>query len=93
MSALTDEIERLNQLPDDERKQAKFDHLIAVMQGETANFSAGVYVSLLAGFAIAVGNTGLDPVSTLVQLSHHARQEVKRLLAEQGITTKPRLNG
>lgn len=84
--SLADEIEWLNQLSDDERQQAKLDRLIAIMDGETANFSAGVYVSLLAGFAIAVGNTGIDPMSCITRLSSHTREEIRRLLKDQGIS-------
>lgn len=86
--------ERLNLIKDDElRKQAKFDHIISVMQGETANFSAGVYVSAIAGFAIACSNIGLDPISTIVQIGKHARDECRKLLAEQGVQTVKRLDG
>lgn len=87
MSILSDEIQRLNQLPDDIRKQAKFDHLVAIMQGETANFSAGVYISLLSSFALAVMQTGLDPIGTMQKLSQHTQKEIRRLLKEGGITS------
>lgn len=95
MTILSDEIERLNRLPEDIRKQAKFDHIVALMQGETGNFSAGVYVSVLASFAIATMNTGFDPLNVLVNLRVYAAKEVKRLLAEQGISAKvpKRLDG
>ena len=86
MTILDDEIQRLNQLPDEIRKQAKFDHIVALMQGETGNFSAGVYVSVLSAFALATMQTGLDPIQVNRQLKHHAESEIRRLLKEGGIT-------
>lgn len=69
-----------------ERQQAKLNCLIAIMENETANFSAGIYVPLLAGFAVAVGNTGIDPKSTLKQLHKHALEDLERQYREQGVT-------
>lgn len=86
-------IDPLKQIPDDERQQLKLDLLIAIMEGETANFAAGIFVPLLAGFAVAVGNTGLDPFKTLANLSHHTREETRRLLREQGISPAKPLDG
>lgn len=69
-----------------ERQQAKLNCLIAIMENETANFSAGIYVTLLAGFAVAVGNTGIDPKTCLKQLHKHALEDLERQYLEQGIT-------
>lgn len=82
-----EQIKALNQLPDGAREQAKLDLIVLLMEGETANVSASIYVPLLAGFAIAVGNTGIDPMRCLLQISKHAREETRRLLKDQGIST------
>lgn len=84
---LQTEIERLNQIPDDERKQAKFDHIIAVMQGEGGNFSAGIYISVLAAFATALVTQGFDPQSVILNISKATRDEIKKLLKDQGLST------
>lgn len=91
--SLQDEIDKLKQIPDDARAQAKLDLMILLMEGETANFAASIYVPFLAGFAIAVGNTGIDPMATIAQLSHHTRLEIRRQLKGQGISTKRPLDG
>jgi len=88
VTLLDDEISRLNALPNDIRKQAKFDHIVALMQGETGNFSAGVYISVLAAFSIAMINHGFDPSEVLKDLRKHASGEIARLLSEQGISAK-----
>lgn len=90
---LTTEIQRLNQFPDGARQQAKLDLILMLMEGETANASASIYVPLLAGFAIAVGNTGIEPLACLLNLSKAAREECRKLLKEQGISTTKRLDG
>lgn len=91
--AISDLLCALAKLSDDtERAQAKLNCIISMMEGETANFSASIYVPLLAGFALAVANTGLDPIATLVKLSHHSRAEVRRQLKEAGIHLKKPLD-
>lgn len=87
MTILSDEIQRLNQLPDEIRKQAKFDHIVELMQGETGNFSAGVYVSLMASFFLAVMQTGLDPIKALHDFRKHTEGEIRKELTKAGITT------
>jgi hypothetical protein len=83
------DLEKLNHIPDDHRQQAKLDLLVSIMEGETANFAAGVYVTLLKAFALAVmSSTGGDPFATIAQLSHHTRMEIRKELNDQGITTK-----
>jgi hypothetical protein len=82
---LEDELTRLASLPDAVRKQAKFDHIVALMQGEGANFSAGIYISVMSAFAIACINIGLDPIAVLRDLKIHSVKETKRILREQGI--------
>lgn len=87
-------VDALAQIPDDERKQAKLDCIIEMMQGEGGNFSAGVYISVLSGFAVACAGIGLDPQQVLRQLVAHAQKETIRLLADQGISLKaPHKNG
>ena len=88
------DIERLAAITDDAtRKQAKFDHVIAVMQGEGGNFSAGIYISLLAAFAVAMSSQGYDPLGVLLNISKAARDETRKLLKEEGISLKPKLDG
>jgi hypothetical protein len=87
------DIERLAAITDDEiRKQAKFDHIIALMQKEGGNFSAGIYISLLSAFAVAMSSQGYDPMGVLVNINKAARDETRALLKQEGISTK-RLDG
>jgi hypothetical protein len=87
------DIERLAAITDDEiRKQAKFDYIIALMQKEGGNFSAGIYISLLSAFAVAMSSQGYDPMGVLVNISKAARDETRALLKLEGISTK-RLDG
>jgi hypothetical protein len=88
------DIERLTAIPDDElRKQAKFDHIIAVMQNEGGNFSAGIYISLLSAFAVAMSSQGYDPMGVLLNISKAAREDTRALLRNEGISTTKKLDG
>jgi hypothetical protein len=88
------DIERLAAITDDEiRKQAKFDHIIAVMQGEGGNFSAGIYISLLSAFAVAMSGQGYDPMGVLLNINKAARDDTRALLRNEGISTSKKLDG
>jgi hypothetical protein len=80
-------VEYFNQLPDDARAQRKYEHLTEIMQGEGGNFSANVWITLLADFAIACGNIGVEPKMVLLNISREARALADRKMKEQGMTT------
>lgn len=79
-------INYLNQLPDAERWQQKYELLTEIMNGEGANKSADIWITLLADFAIAVGNLGHDPKMVLLNIRREADRLVAQKLQEQGLT-------
>ena len=76
----------LSQLPDDVRLQRKYETLTAIMEGEGANASANIWVTLMADFAIACSNFGFEPKKVLLNISADARKMVDAKLKEQGLT-------
>ena len=76
----------LNQLPDAARWQQKYELLTEIMNGEGANKSADIWITLLADFAIAVGNMGHDPKMVLLNIRREADKLVAQKLQEQGMT-------
>lgn len=87
------DLEKLNTITDEDlRKQAKFDHVVSVLQNESGNFAAGILISTLASLAVTMVNMGFDPFVVVLNVSKSAREEVRRLLKEQGLTPK-RLDG
>lgn len=83
------DIEKLNLITDEDlRRQAKFDHVVAVLQGESGNFGAGILISAIASLAVTMVSHGFDPVHVILNIGKAAREEVRRLLNEQGIRPK-----
>lgn len=83
---LQNDLERIAQIPDAERKQAKFDMVIAILQNESGNFAADIIINVLSSFATTMINMGFDPMGVLININKAARDEVRRLLKDQGIT-------
>lgn len=76
----------LSEMPDDQRLQIKYETLTAIMEGESANASANIWVTLMADFAIACSNFGFDPKTVLLNIGRDARKMVEGKLKEQGLT-------
>lgn len=88
------EIENLNSITDaDLRKQAKYDHIVAVMNGEGGNFQAGIYSTLLSQFALALVSQGYDPISVATNISKETRDLIRAGLADQGMIRRKPLDG
>lgn len=83
----------LKAFDDDARLQKKYETLTAIMNGESANHGASVWVTLMADFCIACSNFGFDPKKVMVQISHDARKLIDQKLKEQGLTTKAPTGG
>lgn len=83
--ALEDLLLVFRHMPDAERLQAKYEAMVAIMEGEGANAAAGIWITCMADFAIALMNHGQDPRTVLLNCRRDAQKMVDDKLKQQNI--------